>query len=301
MSWNPSKYLKFLNPRLKPALHLLEESSILLNSRNSNVDVTKVMDLGCGPGNLTKYLVEKYPFAHIDGVDSSQEMIKRAQLDNMDNKNVSFRCNSIEEESLQSSKYDLVYSNAALHWCLDHQILLPRIVSNLVSSDNGGGVFAFQIPDTRDQPSHILMDVAASKCGFTEQLKSIRIPRMDHSADWYYHLLRPHVKSIDLWTTEYTNPLTVQGSINGYDDNKNDDDSNSNNSNNIKKHPVLQFTESTGLQPFVDALNGPSSEQGKLFLQTYNSLLYNAYPVVTVGSESLTLFTFRRFFLVCQK
>lgn len=282
MAWNPSQYLKFLSPRLKPALHLLEESSILLNSQNKSPaveSVKRVLDLGCGPGNLTKYLCEKFPKAHVHGVDSSQEMVQRAIQDNM-GLSANFRCRSIEEESFQTiNKYDLVYSNAALHWCINHEELLPRIISNLVSSD--GGVFAFQIPDTRNQPSHVLMDVAAVRSGLTDKLQNVRIPRMDHSADWYYHLLRPHVQSIHIWTTEYVNPLAV---ITG-----------------VQWHPVLQFVESTGLKPLVDALDGPSSGDGKLFLQTYNSLLHEAYPVVTVGSEQSTLLTYRRFFLVCQK
>lgn len=279
MAWNPSKYLKFLSPRLKPALHLLEESSsLLLNSPSQQSNVTKVLDLGCGPGNITKYLCDKFPIAHIDGIDTSQDMISRAQLDNI-GKNVSFRCSSIEEECLQvSRKYDLVYSNAALHWCLDHQTLLPRIISNLVSSQ--GGVFSFQIPDTLNQPSHVLMDIAATKCGFTEQLKHIRIPRMDHPINWYYNLLRPHVHTLEMWTTEYTNPLEITSE---------------------EWHPVLQFTESTGLKPLVDELGGPASVQGKEFLHTYNSLLHHAYPIEGSGSERTALFTFRRFFVVCQK
>lgn len=280
MAWNPSQYLKFLNPRLKPALDLLAGSKTLLASRSSSgseSSVRCVLDLGCGPGNITPYLCEAFPSAAVDGVDNSQEMLRRATLDCV-GKNAHFRLNTIEDESfVTNKKYDLVYSNAALHWCLNHEVLLPRILNNLVSSD--GGVLAFQVPDTRNQPSHTLMETAAAECGYYELVKNVRIPRMDHTTEWYFQLLSPHVKNMDLWTTEYTQPLPVTS----------------------EWHPVLEFTQSTGLKPMVDALGGSTSEKGQSFLQTYNKLLTAAYPIIQHDSNYVALLSFRRFFLVCQK
>lgn len=179
--------------------------------------------------------------------------------------------------------YDLVYSNAALHWTPD-QTIHKRIVVNLLSS---GGVLAVQMPDTRRQPSHLLMEEAAKNCGFEERLVNIRIPRVEHDPDFYFNMLRDECASIDLWTTEYTHMLPYTAPTS--------DES---------THPVAEFTSATGLQPVVSAIRGDTKDvegdvRVRQFLKEYNRLLLASYPPTANGTT--VLFPFKRFFFVAKK
>jgi trans-aconitate methyltransferase len=95
---------------------------------------------------------------------------------------MSFRVSTTESESVAvREKYDVVYSNASLHWSLHHEVLLPNIIHNLVKHD---GVLAIQMPDTRWQASHLLMIRAAENCGVYDKVKDVRIPRVEETPEW---------------------------------------------------------------------------------------------------------------------
>ena len=68
VSWNPEQYLKFGDHRLRPAMDLL--GRIDLESPGL------VYDLGCGTGNTTKLLADRWPDSRIVGIDSSSEMLE---------------------------------------------------------------------------------------------------------------------------------------------------------------------------------------------------------------------------------
>jgi trans-aconitate methyltransferase len=186
---------------------------------------------------------------------------------------------------LSTEPFDLVFSNAALHWTPD-QTIHKRILINLVSS---GGVLAVQMPDTRRQPSHLLMEEAAKNCGHSDRLVGIRIPRVEHDPDFYFDLLTEHCASIDLWSTEYTHLLPCH-------------------SPSDPPHPVAEFTSATGLQPVVNAIRGGDGASGedrvRQFLKEYNRLLLAAYPptaTVNGTAAAMVLFPFKRFFFVAKK
>src|SRR6266508_921542 len=130
MAWNPDQYLKFAQPRLRPALDLL--------ARIGADAPARVDDLGCGAGNVTRLLLERWPQASITGVDESAEMLSLAA------KSVPgvtwTRQNLAAWAPTQSP--DVIYSNAALHWLDDHAHLFPRLVSVLAP----GGTLAVQMP-----------------------------------------------------------------------------------------------------------------------------------------------------------
>ena len=129
--WNPQLYLKFSNSRLRPALDLLNR--ILPQCQPENVK--SVLDLGCGPGNITPFLAEAFPNARIFGVDSSSHMIEQASSSlskNYDFKDrVQFSVDSVENctkpSFLNGLKFDVVYSNACLHWLPNHDKLFPDL------------------------------------------------------------------------------------------------------------------------------------------------------------------------------
>ncbi|ETV95096.1 hypothetical protein H310_11379 [Aphanomyces invadans] len=259
-SWTPSHYMKFGAQRLRPALDLLQ--AIQLPSTASDV-----VDLGCGPGNLTPFLRERWPDATIQCVDASQSMLTSAKeshvaqgLDNVEYVQGNF-------ESFHSdAPIDVIYSNAALHWVsFDvHRTLLPRLLSFL----KPGGVLAFQMPDTRQQPSHVLMGEAAKHVGF--DVSKVRWVTTDVNADAYYNLLRPLASEVHLWSTEYVYQLAGGEGV----------------------HPVVDFVSSSGLGPYVDALT-PS--QRPVFMDTYKDLIATAYPRLEDGT---VLLPYKRFFCV---
>eukprot|EP01033_Poteriospumella_lacustris_P006914 gene6915-gene7605 len=294
MTWNPALYLKFQAPRLRPALDLLQAATTMVNDPTA---VRSVLDLGCGPGNITPYLCQAFPNANIDGLDFSPEMIDKATKTSFseDMKNrISFRVGTIEHEVMYNAKqYDIVYSNAALHWCEDHQLLLPRMLQKMISPN--GGVLAIQMPDTIQQASHTLMETAALRSGNMQSIMNVRIPRTDHTADWYFRLLSPLCKDIDIWSSEYVQqlPATPKTYADRHD-------------HQIQRHPVLEFTKSTGLQPLLQALGGEQTEKCQKFLNEYDRLLEEHYPTIMVKNKyhakgkMVVLMPFKRFFLVCK-
>ena len=186
MVWNPGLYLKFHSARLRPAIDLLQKSMEMIGPNFGSVK--QILDLGCGPGNVTPYICEMFPNSNVHGVDSSKEMIEKAtkSVSETDFKSrATFSINSIEdlvnEAKTKEMRYDFIYSNAALHWCVNHEKLLPEIIEHMLSRSNG--VLAIQIPDTLTQKSHTLMETAALRSGLIEAVKNVRIPRADHSPE----------------------------------------------------------------------------------------------------------------------
>src|SRR5690349_12853247 len=108
MAWDPEIYMKFANERTRPAMELL--------ARVSAKTPARVIDLGCGPGNSTALLAARWPKAHIDGLESSTEMLGKARVSGV-------RATWIEgdvESWNPDARYDVVFSNATLHWIADH-------------------------------------------------------------------------------------------------------------------------------------------------------------------------------------
>lgn len=152
--WSPSRYMKFAGPRLRPALDLLNQTIKVVSINQNPNEIKKILDFGCGPGNITQFLDEAFPNSNILGVDSSAEMIKTANDIHKNKTNIKFNINTFEQLSTNcNEQYDLIYTNAALHWSLNHEILFPNLINNLLKSskdnNNIGGILSVQMPDTR--------------------------------------------------------------------------------------------------------------------------------------------------------
>ncbi|KAJ3029151.1 UNVERIFIED_CONTAM: hypothetical protein HDU68_012920 [Siphonaria sp. JEL0065] len=264
--WTPSQYLRFGGERLRPALDLLAQARIALEDKS----VERVIDLGCGTGNITPFLVETWPDSRIVSVDSSREMLDKVYAYNATiGKNVEYTKADFEGFHTDT-KVDLIYSNAALHWVSFgvHEILIPKLLGYL----NPGGVLAFQIPDTRSQPSHLLMREAAKQLGWMDRILETRWVTCDRDPIDYYKLLKPQATQINMWHSKYA--MILEG-----------------------ENPVADFTASTGLGPYVDAFGGKDSVNGKLYIQKYRKLIADAYPKTEDGK---TIFEFNRFFIVAK-
>lgn len=117
--WDPSLYLQYSAERTRPAAELL--------ARVPLADITSAVDLGCGPGNSTALLKQRWPSAQIAGVDNSPAMLEEARQALPD-------CHFVEAD-IRHYKPDqplsLIYANASLQWIPDHYHLLPHLVSLL--------------------------------------------------------------------------------------------------------------------------------------------------------------------------
>jgi trans-aconitate 2-methyltransferase len=252
MSWDPKTYLAFADERTRPAADLL--------ARVPSESPGHVADLGCGPGNSTALLVQRWPRAKVLGVDSSSQMIETAKSSGVA---AQFELADLEVWNPERS-FDAIFSNATYQWLPGHRALLPRLMGFVVK----GGVFAFQVPNNQYMPSHTLMRDVAAQGPWAEKLANVRGIFVE-KAQTYFDILAPHADSVDIWTTEYLHVL------------EGDD-------------AVFKWVSGTGLRPYLDALNADEREQ---FTREYKARLNVAYPHRADGK---TLFPFSRLFAVAK-
>jgi trans-aconitate 2-methyltransferase len=257
--WDPILYGHYGAPRLRPALELL--------ARIHAGSPQQVHDLGTGRGELARAMADRWPAANVTGSDLSAEMLETAR---QTPSRVRWERFDIREWS-PAGRYDVITSNAALHWIDGHEQLFPRMVSYL----EPGGWLGVQMPLSWHEPSHRLMrDVLAAGGGDEPfgpaTLRERCARRPVHEADWYYDLLAPATSTIDIWETRYVQVL--------------DGDD-----------PVLAWVSGTALRPILEAL--PDPDRGR-FLERYRAALREAYPRRPDGT---TLFPFPRLFIVAVK
>jgi trans-aconitate 2-methyltransferase len=253
--WNPALYRRFEDERTRPARELL--------SRVPLAQASHVVDLGCGPGNSTELLVERFAGAQVVGTDNSPSMLETARK----------RLPSVRFELSDISAWvpdnppDLIYANAALQWVPAHEALIPRLFAALAP----GGVLAVQMPDNREEPTHRAMrdtaslDPFAGAIGDVETLRSAILP-----LSRYYDLLAPQAAQVDVWHTIYQHPMASPAAI-------------------------VEWVSSTGLKPFVERL--PENLR-PAYLAEYERRIARDYPPRADGK---LLLAFPRLFLVAQR
>lgn len=151
MAWDPKLYHRFARERFQPFEDLLK----MLRVRGK----LKVVDLGCGTGELTLRLADHLPKSQVLGIDGSEEMLAQSQ----NHPRVQFQLGRIEEVS---GSFDLIFSNAALHWVEDHPQLIPRLIHQL----NPGGQLLIQMPANEDHPSQKIVRKLAREGSFEKAL-----------------------------------------------------------------------------------------------------------------------------------
>src|SRR5579883_475882 len=147
-AWNPTKYEEFRGERMQPFFDL-----VALLRPDAGM---RVIDLGCGTGELTAMLAERLPGALVEGVDSSPAMLEQAAP--RANERLSFRLQDIAAIE-DFSPYDLVFSHAALQWVPDNEAIMRRILGGL----RPGGQVAIQVPKNEGHPSHYLAERLAKE------------------------------------------------------------------------------------------------------------------------------------------
>ncbi|MBI3453195.1 MAG: trans-aconitate 2-methyltransferase [Rhodospirillales bacterium] len=251
--WDPDQYLQFADHRLRPALELM--------ARIPLAECRTIWDLGCGAGNVTRLLAERWPGAKVTGVDSSAEMLAKARPI----AGVEWTTGDIGQWR-PPAPADLVFSNAALHWLDDHRGLFARLIAGVVK----GGVLAVQMPRNFAALSHTLLYETARRQPWAAKLTPLLRKTPVSAPQDYYDWLAPHAASLDIWETEYLHVLAGDNA-------------------------VVEWTKGTAVRPFLDALD--AGEQSA-FLAAYTERMAAAYPQ---RSDGTTLFPFRRLFIVARK
>ena len=273
--WDATLYLRFGGERARPFSDLLARVGAKLPGY--------VVDMGCGPGNLTALLAERWPGATVCGLDNSPQMIEAARqlapvaaprssgsagssgsAITRRAPGLSFMLDDIRHWEPPSLP-DVIISNAVLQWVPGHRELLTRWVGQLADD----GWLAFQVPGNFDQPSHAILREMAASPRWRSWLRDVELNRQSADPADYAALLAEAGCEVDAWETTYVHILP------GPD-------------------PVLEWYKGTGLRPVLAVLD---AEQTPDFLAEYGKQLRAAYPASSFG----TLFPFRRVFAVAHR
>ena len=172
-SWNPAQYDKFKAQRSQPFYDLMH-----LLKRDETPDThPRLIDLGCGTGELTKELHEYMHARETLGIDSSAEMLKKAVA--FATPTLTFEQGNIESWNAPAM-FDVVFSNAALQWCANHKELFARLTKSLKPN----GQLAIQMPMNHDYPTHLIAQA------------------MSQEKPWKHLLKEPYKKQDEMLTVE---------------------------------------------------------------------------------------------------
>lgn len=251
-TWDNRQYLKFADERTRPAAELL--ARVPLES------AANIVDLGCGPGNSTALLRARFPGASIVGVDSSADMLERARRDYPQLSWVQADAAAFSSEV----PLDLLYANALLQWLPEHAALVPLLFQKL----GPGGALALQMPRNFEEPSHRLL--RSTPGPWSERLAGVRALTPVSSPDFYYDLLAPSARSVDIWQTTYEHVMPSPGAI-------------------------VDWVKGTALRPYLEALTEP---ERTAYLEAYTAGIDAAYPERSDGKR---LFSFPRLFVVAVR
>src|SRR3984957_12739243 len=255
--WDAGQYLRFGGERARPFFDLVAQVGATSPSY--------VADLGCGPGNLTAALAERWPAAAVVGVDNSPEMIAAAQA----GPNLSFALGGVWQWR-PGRPVDVLVCNAVLQWVPGHDDLLLRWADLLAP----GGWLAFQLPGNFDQPSQVIVRELAGSPRWRPLLAGVKLNRQAGDPEEYAELLARPGYEVDAWATSYVHILE--------------------NPRDGAPHPVVEWVRGSALRPVLAALD---AEQGEAFLTEYGERVRLAYEPRTFG----TLFSFRRVFTVLHR
>jgi trans-aconitate 2-methyltransferase len=212
MGWDPLRYLSFSDERGRPFVELV--------GRIDADAPTTVVDLGSGPGHLTGLLAERWPHAHVIGIDSSPTMVDFAARNTP---NIEFVLADLHTWQ-PAEPVDVLISKATLQWVPDHLALLDRLARSI----SAGGWLAFQVPGNFAEPSHTIRADLAKQDPYAEHLRHAAQPHA-HDAATYLRRLTELGCSVDAWETTYFH--TLRG-----------------------PNPVFEWIASTSARPALDAL-----------------------------------------------
>jgi trans-aconitate 2-methyltransferase len=253
--WNAEHYLKYGDERTRPAADL---------AARIRIDrPVAIADLGCGPGNSTRILRDRWPQAEIIGIDNSRQMIEAAKRTYPDQ---TWLLADVSQWT-SSGPVDLIYSNAALQWLPHHGVLLPRLLGMAAA----GGALAFQIPSGTYATVRTLIHDVSNLPAWSERMNAPRNALTIQSPAFYYDALVKISTELDIWETEYCHVLESPAA-------------------------VVDWISSTGLRPFLAALD--TDAQRHEFTSELHQRVRDAYHVRADGK---VLCPFRRTFVIAYR
>ncbi len=252
--WNPEQYLKFKNQRTQPAIDLAKR---VIKHRPG-----KILDIGCGPGNSTAVLADRFPDSYVLGVDNSEDMIKKAAKAFP---NIRFQLCDAALEIDKLNSYDVIFSNACMQWIPNHKQFIPKLMDKL----NTGGVLAVQIPMNSQEPLLKIMDNVVKEPKWNFSLSNIETNETLLPEE-YFDILSNCSSSFDIWeTVYYHNMPTIQA--------------------------MIEWIKGTRLRPYLNALD--SSKASELEQEIFSQ----ATRVYSPQQNGEIIFRFRRFFFTAVK
>jgi trans-aconitate 2-methyltransferase len=253
--WSARQYLKFEDERTRPPRDLLAQVPLQRPRL--------VVDLGCGPGNSTELLVERFPQSEVVGLDSSPDMLRKAR-ERLP------KCTFVEadiESWAADPRADLLFANASFQWIPDH----PQVLRRLLEALPAGGVLAVQMPDNTREPSHMLQREVAASGPWADNPEMRAAPRSDLlPPKAYYDLLKPVCTRIDIWHSIYNHVMATPQAI-------------------------VEWFKGSALQPYLSPLDPAAREQ---FLAAYTEKIVAAYKPRVDGK---VLLKFPRLFIVAVR
>ncbi len=253
--WSAKQYLKFEDERTRPPRDLLAQ--VPLQRPHC------VVDLGCGPGNSTELLLERYPHSEVFGLDSSPDMLRKAR-ERLPN------CKFIEADIATwkpEPGTDLIFGNAVMQWLPDHPAIMRRHLESMAP----GGVLAIQMPDNTREPALRFQREVGENGPWSDHPEIKAASRDDlPSPEAFYDLLKPVCTHLDIWHTVY---------------------------NHVMKSPeaITEWFKGSSLQPFLSPLDAAMREK---FLAAYTAKIVSAYKPRYDGK---VLLRFPRLFILAVR
>jgi trans-aconitate 2-methyltransferase len=256
--WDPAQYVQFSEFRDRPFRELVGRIPVAAPHR--------AIDIGCGPGSLTRWLADRWPDARLTGVDSSADMIA-ASADYVLPGRLNFVHSDLREYS-PDEPVDVVIGNAVLQWVPGHLDFLGDLAGWLAP----GGVLAFQVPDNFQEPSHLIIRDLRQSERWRDRLAlgADRAIGVERPASYLARLADLGLMP-DVWQSEYLHVLPGDNA-------------------------ALEWVKGTALRPVLDALADDPAARDE-FLEACGAALAEAYPRGPHG----TVFPFRRTFAVAVK
>ncbi len=254
-NWNPDQYLKFARERT--------QASVDLASRIEVESPQSVVDIGCGPGNSTSVLRNRWPNSQFSGIDSSQEMIDKAKNDFPD---VEWITGDVRSYNF-ASKYDVVFSNAAIQWMPDHKELVPKLFGIVKPK----GALAIQVPADQDSPIRRALLSVSSREKWTKYTSGNERIINYRTAEYYYDIITKLSKRFDLWETVYYHVLGSQAAL-------------------------IEWYKGTAMKPFLDSLPDDTSRN-----EFENEVLAGCKDQYEVRKDGNVLYPFRRVFFIVYR
>jgi len=250
--WNAEQYLKFHDERTQPVRDLIHRIDLK--------DPRRIIDLGCGPGNSTEALRNRWPRAEITGLDNSPAMIERARQEFPEGNWIVGNAATWKP----AGPFDLIFSNAMLQWATDHERLVPHFFDQVAE----GGALAVQAPAHYDSALHREIIQVSRDPRWTDRMEGARRAMTNHPPEFYYDLLAGRASLLHIWETTYYHVLGGP-------------------------EKVLEWLRGSGLRPFLEAL---ASDEERCSLEKALLARYEgSYPR---RADGRILFPFRRLFFV---